>query len=95
MADRGRGRLALVPPPLSSGMTTHLTRDDLRKTDQMDRANLLMFTHEQFDAALRQRADEAREECVRIVYDEAHYEEETAKRIVAAIRARITPKGEP
>ena len=42
-------------------------------------------------AALRQRANEAREECVRIVYDEAHYEEETAKRIVAAIRARIAP----
>ena len=28
---------------------------------------------------------------MRIVYDEAHYEEETAKRIVAAIRARIAP----
>ena len=56
-----------------------------------DPGQIAMITEAQLDAALRQRADEAREECVRIVYDEAHYEEETAKRIVAAIRARIAP----
>ena len=61
-------------------------------------ANLLMFTHEQFDAALRQRADEAtRNEnigCAALVerlLQRAYPMDSAYEPIVAAIRARIKP----